>query len=383
MKTKYGMRFISKKDLRVYESDLFFAGDRATSFNFKSSVFQFTDVFDFSIGVPNGVARDIHSHDIVEFYFEVNGKKYNIGVGYIEDFQKSKSTQETMMSGNGRDLLGILQDRFFSKNLHSENIMIASLIKKTIKNEYIDNYTRNFKNRKGIVKPVSMYNGPFLSSSTSETSKAQILKKASSTILNLIYQDHDGFVVVRGKKTKPTSKGILKEGSSDVINLSISEKFSGAYSDATTFYNAAQSAVDNQSNSATSINYDKRIKGIVKKTFYDTFNVNDIKDFAGSITAEKRIKEVAEHELRISNRGLCSVVISTDRPYFIDKSSGEVIPYRQGDVWTIESNDKDLTSSSFPDGTNRLDFELSGIDVKNDSTGTNIELEFHLPETIV
>ncbi len=383
MSTKYGMRLISKKDFKVYDSELFFAGDNAPSFNFNSSMFRFTDVFDFSIGVPSGVARDVHSHDFVEFYFEVNSKKYNIGVGYIEDFQKIKRIQETTLSGNGRDLIGILQDRYFVKNLHSENIQIADLVKRIIKNEYIDSYTRIFKNRKGIIKPDNMYNGPFLSSSTAETSKAQILKKASSTTLNIIYQDHDGFVVVRGKRPKPKSKGVLKEGTSNVVALTIKEKYSEVYSDATTFYNAAQSSVDNQSNSSTSINYDKRIRSIIKKTFYDTFNVNDIKDFAGTLKAEQRIKQVADYNLRISNRGLCVPIISTDEPYYLDKSTGEIIPYRVGDIWTLESQDSDLTSSEFPNGTNRLDFELTGIDVKSDLAGSSIELEFNLPETIV
>jgi hypothetical protein len=351
----------------------------ASQINVKLNVFNFSDPFDISIQVPLDKKPKIKSHSFVEFFVDVNRAPFQIAAGYLEDFVTTSDSDKITMSANGKTLIGQLMNSNFKKTLYAENSELGSFINATVKGEYVEQYNK-LKGRSGMIIDNDYNRATFLASSDQFQMKGQIIERYCKLSCTLIYQDRLGRIVLTGNDhsfTQPLGRLIWAKNRSNIKSLNIRENFSETYSSATIFYTQSEAQTD--VNAAASVQYqntDPRVKGVISRPYYETFNVSDIQHFAGKITPEARMSQIARSSIRISNRKINQVIISTDTPYFFDTVKREFIPYELLQVWEIESDQNDLTDIDNPNGTNVVKMILTGIDYSATEDALDVQLQF-------
>lgn len=368
------MNLINRKTLENYPVQADFQ-----KINIKLNLFSFTDVFDLDAQVPLGEKPKITSHDFVEFSVDVNGKPFQVAVGYLEDFVSETSEDKYTMQANGKTLIGQLMNSNFKTTLYRKSIEMGPFIKEALRGEYIETYNK-LREHPGMIIDKKYNRNTFAARSEQNQMKGQIIERYAKLCCNLCFQDRLGRIVLVGsgfEMPKPKGRLISAKNRSNIHRITIRCSLSEVYSDATVFYVQAQNLADtNTTESIRHINSDKRVAGVVNRPFYEAFNVTDVADFAGTLGETAVMNKVARSAVRISNRKLNQVVISTSFPYFFDEVTKEFIPYELLQAWEIESDQNDLTDSKNPDGTNLVTMILTGIDYSGTDGELSVQLQF-------
>lgn len=384
MKIIPGINFINRKTGKSYSSSLL-PSESAPKFRFKTDMLNFSDVFEFKIGLPKGSTYDFGSHDFVEFFYNVNGKKYEIGVGYIEDFNDSESDSEITLTANGRDLMGRMIDVPFRKGLTVKDTNLLDIYLRLCADEYVHRYSQ-IKGKKGYIKADNIYDGKLLLSVRSDQLKGRVLQRYTNELaLNIAYVDEKGFINIRGRKPRPDSiKGTLTDSGDrpNVSLISVSQKLSSVYSDALIQYSAGEAnASDANKIGNPIVNQDQRVKGIVNRRFIEPINIPEARDFAGSVDPKARANQIANHKIRTSNRALSTVSVSSSLPFVLDRNN-EVTPFRIGDFWRLKSYRPKFRTSENPQGTSEVVMLLAGILYDLSEVKNSFELLFIEPDTV-
>lgn len=387
------INIISRKTGSVVSTGLFPEGS-VPDFNFKTDMFNFSDVFDFKVGFPKGADVNIKSHDFVEFgYFvkkdnsikDIESAKYQIGVGYICKFQDSESPTGITFNANGRDLLGRLIDVPFRKSLIVEKQTLTQIFSDICKGEYVESYAR-MNNRKGFISEDEAYKGVMLYKVSSEQLKGRILQRYTNELaLNVSYSDHNGIIVLRGRKKKATSlEGNLFDygNKKNISNIVVLNDYDSSFSDAVITYSSAEKNVSDANKIGNPIkNLDKRVDGIVDRRLIETINIGEAKDFAGNVDPKSRVNEIANHKIRISNRNLNSIAIQVNLPFVLN-DQGQIQFFRVGQFWRINSYRKKFKTSEKPEGVKAIEMLLAGINYSSSVNGHTFELLFVEPDTV-
>ena len=384
MKFQLGITFINRVTGKEYATRIMPKG-AVPSFRFKTDMLNFSDVFDFKIGLPKNETYDFGSHDFCEFFFIVNEQKIPIGVGYIEDFVDTEGVSQIIIATSGRDLMGRLVDVPFRKAIQVNELGLLDIYSRICSGEYVQRYAQ-IKGRKGYIKTNNHYTGKMLYAANSSQLKGRILQRYTNELaLNVAYSDENGFINIRGRQEKPdVIKGTLSEDgeSRNVSNISVSCKLSQAFSDAVILYNSTETNVADANKAGNPIeNSDPRVKGIVNRRFLETINIGEAKDFAGNKDPLKRANEVAWNKIRVSNRELNMVSVTSHLPFVLEKN-GEAIPFRLGDFWRLKSYRPKFRTKEHPEGEKEVVMLLAGVMYEITETGNVFELLFIEPDTV-
>lgn len=385
MKTVPVVKFISRTTGEEFNSEILPDGAQP-EYNFKTDIFNFSDVFDFKVGLNKEGIQNLKSHDFVEFGYTVDGKFFEVGVGYICKFQDSESDQGIELLGNGRDLLGRLIDSPFRKGVQVEKQTLRDIYLSICKGEYVEQYAQ-LKSRKGYIVPNDMYQGAMLFVTRSDQLKGRILQQYTNTLsLNIAYSNHLGQIVIRGRHRTVSDGEIMGTiydygDKQNVSKIVVNNDYDSAFSDAVIQYSSGEANVaDSNKTGNPIVNSDSRVKGVVNRRLIEALNVNEAKDFAGSVDPRQRVNELAYHKLRVSNRGLNSVGIQTNLPFMvIDK---KIVPLRIGQYWRLNSYRKKFKTNDHPDGTKEVVMLLSGISHSFSLSGFNFDLQFVEVDTV-
>ena len=175
--------------------------------------------------------------------------------------------------------------------------------------------------------------------------------------------------------------GILKKGS-NVDRLIVKQDYTNVFSDFTVFWTSAQAEQSkNTLASNTFKNSDPRVSHISKPGFL-TLNTSDLASLGGEVSASQRISDLAKSNIRKSNQNLNSAVVMTSDPFFT-KDDGTQVPFIQGQVWRLQSNEPEFKTRAQPTGTDSVDMLLSGINYNESLSGQEFQLNFIEGDTLI
>ena len=363
-----------------------------SSLNFSVDLFQFTDTFDFQIEVAPDEQFNVRSHDFVEFIVFENGvNRRQLGVGVIETLTKETNSTKVTLKANGRDLMGQFMTIPFNVQLKKEPLTLRRFVDKMIRGSYLEEYL-NFRNP-GLpkVRDLGSFQLKMLFMSDLEQKRAQIAQQYSELAINLIYMNHQGQVEILGRSgtfgsTAPATTrspiGILKKGE-NVESMTVVQNFTEVFSEFTLFYSSGEAIQDlNTQPGSKFINSDPRVSGHIFQPEFRTFNSTDLVTIGGGVNFTRRIRDVAKSLIRKSNRNLNSVVVTTSSPFFL-LADGTERAFHAGDLFILQSNEREFTSRSRPDGTDTVKMLLTGINYSQNESSLNVQLRFHEVDSLL
>lgn len=375
------LKFINRRTRKEY-----LVHPVAQMVNFRTEMFKFCSVFEFNIAVASEEDIDIASHDFVEFYYDINGKPHQLGIGYLEDFVDQTNAHRASFKANGKSLLGQLMNISFKVAIYSERTSLDQLFNRAASGEYVDTYNK-LKGRSGMIIDQKFDRSNFLARSDISQKKGQILENCGKLGCTLIFEDRLGRVVLLGKDFTPppiSGRFIYSKNKTNVLDLAIMKSYSEVLSSVTVFYTQSEALTNvNAVKDRTFQNTDPRINGIIQNTSTETLNVSDVAHFAGEITPEKRMEEIAKSTIRKSNRKINQVVVINDAPFFVDPITKVEKPFEIGQLWEIESDIKKLTSKEYPNGTNLVEMVITGLNYSGTESSTEVQIQLSEPDTLI
>lgn len=360
-------RFYSKESDSYYEENII-----PEKINFQTDIREFTGSLDLAYKISSeSDLRRVRSNDFVEFFFLLpSGKKHQIGVGFLEDYVRKTTATEMTASFNGRELIAQIMKPPFAKTQHFTAMTLFNFVDSAVKGEYVGQYCK-FKNISPVLG-IQNYKEKMRMSTDLTQTKGALIQQYADLAINLVYQNRLGQVVIYGGKNLNDSLGVLKKGH-NVLDMEVKGSYSKAISEVVTFFSSAQADLDsNKINSPTILNKDQRVRGKIYNPTYRTFSSNDLQVF--SVTPDVRIKQIANSILRQSNSNLSPVIVSVDRPYYLEE--GEAIAYECGQVWTLVSDIEEFETSEYPNGTSKVSMILAGIHYGQDEGSLSLQLLF-------
>ena len=358
--------------------------------NFTTDVRQFSGSFDLEMELGDGEEFDVQFHDFVEFWFTANGQKYQIGVGFLEDFVADDTPNSAIIHGNGREFTGQLINIPFRKQIISSGVAYETLLRNGIKQGYFQEYA-NFRNLSDVLSGPNRYAG-YLTVLTQQTMNVgAVLQEYGDLVLNVMYQNRLGQLEVYGRGTDAVKLpigsplGTLCEGFglTNISDISVRQNFSKVFSECTVFWQANQASVDTGNPTLASqrfTNADPRIAQIYQPQM-KIFSADDLANLAGGITAAQRVAQVAQSEIRKSMQNVNMVTVTTPYPYYTppvnqmgtNNPSTMIIPFEKQQLWRVRSQRRNLDSI----------MRLAGIHYAQDASQLDVQLQFVEPDTLV
>ena len=367
-----------------------------TNLNYNTSIRAFTDAFSLTVELTEDENFDIGSHDFVEFFFEMDNPadgfkaRHQIGVGFLEKFNKQTSAATSNIQANGRDLFGQFLFAPFTKPIAGQTKTLKTFINDVISGSYLDIYFGFRGDGKSKLVDKGLFSRTMLFRSDLEEKKGETLQKYAELAINLLYMNRLGQVEVIGKPGTTGSTagrlpnpvlGELKKGL-NIDDIVVIQDFTNVFSQFTVFWVSGQAEQSrNTLPSQTFTNDDPRVAHIDKPGFR-TFSMGELKDLGGSVNAINRLQDIAKSIMRKANAGINSVVVVTADPYFTN-ANGTQIPYVIGQKWRIRSNEAEFTSANQPKGTDSIEMILDGINYSQNPNNQQIQLRFVEEDTIL
>lgn len=367
MSTSIFVRYYDRRKKIYYETNL-----RPTSLNYQVDMQQFAGSFDMGLEIQTeSDLKDVRSQDFAELFFLLPDQtEHQIGVVYFDDNQKVTNAQGMTRNLNGLELLGQLMDNPFAVTKHSKNTTLSSFVLDAITGEYSGAYLK----MKGLspVVGIKNYRGPMRISTDLNQNKGPLLQRYADLAVNLIYQNRLGQVVIYGGTGDGESLGVIEKGV-NADSFTVSESYKGVYSEVVTLYASAQASQDkNKVNSPVVKNSDPRVKGILRRPLFKAFTSDQLQYV--NETPEERITKIAKSLIRKGNANLSKIQVDVQEPFFIAKD--KVIPFEQGQVWTLRSPEPELITKDNLDGAYENDYILSGIHYGQTEKDLSITLLF-------
>ena len=363
-----------------------------SSLNYSIDLFRFTDSFDFQIALAPDEDFNVRSHDFVEFVvFENETTKRQIGVGVIESITKETTATKRILKANGRDLLGQFITIPFNVQLKKEPLTMRRFVDRMIRGSYLEEYLNFRKPSLPKISDLGSFQLQMLFMSDLEQKKAQIAQQYAELAINLIYMNHQGQVELLGRagtfgSTAPARTrspiGILRKGE-NVESFIVLSNFTGVFSEFTLFYSSGEAIQDINTNPGSKfINTDPRVSGHIFQPEFRTFNTTDLVTLGGAVNFTRRIRDVAKSLIRKSNRDLNSVVATVSSPFF-SLADGTERAFHVGDLFVLQSNEREFTSRARPNGTDTVQMILTGINYSQNETSLGVQLRFHEVDTLL
>lgn len=367
-----------------------------TNLNYNTSLRAFTDAFSMTVELTKDENFNIGSHDFVEFFFEMDKpasgytKRHQIGVGFLEKFNRQTSPTTSNIQANGRDLFGQFLFAPFTKPIPGVTDTIIGFVNRVISTSYLKTYLSYRGEGKSRVVNKGAFTRTMLFRSNLEEKKGETLQKYAELAINLIYMNRLGQVEILGRPGTTGSSagslpntvlGELRKGS-NVDDMTVIEDYTNVFSEFTVFWVSGQ-AEQNRNNipGQTFVNDDPRVTHLDKPGFR-TFSMGELKDLGGSVNAINRIRDIAKSLMRKANANINAVVVVTSDPFFTN-DDGTQIPYIIGQKWRLRSNEAEFTSPNQPDGTDSVEMILDGINYSQSPQGQQIQLRFVEEDTIL
>lgn len=335
----------------------------------------FTDSFDFEVRFARDVVVDILSHDFVEYYFTLDGKKFQIGVGFLETCKSQASAEGYVLRGNGRDLLGQLIDIPFKRNLRQEQMSISRFLQtEALKDSYINEYL-SFRNRSNQVVDRGAYKGVLQFATTAEVKRGSVVQEYADLAMNEVYLDRMGRPTIYGRANSAdlqVPQTLSHEGDLNVIGLIKTDDFSKVYSEVTIAVVQAELNLDNSNlKSRLWKNTDTRVSHVYRP-YYKTYGTADLVKTGGTAGVELLQERLAKSIIRKGNQNIGSVVIRAAQPYYV-AVDGSKLPYEVGQNWSVKSTAFQIDKQ----------MKLVGIGYRQEPGNLDVQLAFVEPDTVV
>lgn len=350
----------------------------------------FCDSFDFDILFRFDDTIDLHSHDFVEFYFiePTTKKNFQVCCGYVEDFVKETTQNSLRFQANGRDFLGQLFNIPFLKAKPLDQTTVLSFLSTVINQKYYTNAAQQdtylaeylrINNRTKQIEDLGAATGALLVPNLSDSKVAPVLQQTLETVLNFIYQDRKGRVVVFGVDASGNNVHdtvvpytLSEFGDRNVKRFVLRENYSKVFSEVKIQYVGAENNLDYYATPSNSVfNSEKKARQIFQPEVR-TFQTANIVTTNGTIGIDQMRDAQAKSILRRSNQNLSQVNIQSTYPFYVP-ATGDVVPYEVNQVWRIYSK------------TNNIDTNMRLVSIHYNQTESelNCELGFVGVKTVV
>lgn len=317
-------------------------------------VTQLADTFDFEVKFRFGEKIDLRSHDFVEFYFILNGQRYQIGCGFLEDFVRTTEPNALIFQANGRNFMGQFFNLPFLKAKPIDTTTILSFCQKIVDQDlliggdrsgtYLKEYC-GFKRMPRTVVDLGSYVGAVNIPELSDSKIAPILQGITDEINNVVYQNRHGQLVIWGRGVNGANVDLNDMGlvltdsaNTNVLKFQLRENFSKVVSECKIMLVSGEGFLD----------YAATVSGVVQNTHpkakqifqpeIRTFQTGTLTNTAGGISPDKKRNMLAASIVRKSNQNLTKVVITTNRPYFLT-ADGQKIAYDVNQLWNVKSEE--------------------------------------------
>lgn len=348
----------------------------STTISFNTDMRQFTDAFDLEVEFKIEDKVKIMSHDFVEFFYEFSGQKFQVGVGFLEDFVETTSNSKISIQANGRDLLGQLINVPFSEQLHyNSGVSIEVFAQKSLTGSYVEQYLK-LKGMTGMVLNQGAFKGPLLIRTTADQKRGAVLQEYADEIaMNLIYLTRRGRMAIYGRDFRngvSTGKTLNHFGDKNVLDFVRRRNFSKVISEARVAYSGGEGNLDiNKMPSPVFKNTHPDVSHVYQP-FFKVFSSSDLVTLSGQYNVQDRIAAVAKSIIRKSNQNISPVVIKASNPFHTD-SFGVMTAYEVGQNWRIKSDVYDI---------NR-DMKLAGINYQQNPSSSEFQLMFVDIDTLI
>lgn len=346
----------------------------ASSLNFSTDVRQFSGAFDFEVELALNESFPIRSHDAVEFWFDLDGTKQQIGVGFIEDLCDDSDEKKTDFKANGRELIGQLNSLPFIVNSHFKGQTIEVFTRTALKDTYLRDYL-NFRGRTNYTNNQGAYDSPLLVVTNNFLKRGAVLQEYADLAINLIYQNPKGQLEIYGRQQATRPLGILTQasGKSNVRHIRRTNAFSKVISECTVMWATSEQDVDRNNLVSPKVkNTDPRIAHIYQPET-KVFSASDLLSLAGQQSASERINSVAKSIIRKSMANVDAFVVNCDEPFYTDPGTGVKTAFRSMQDWHIQDPVKKIDQVS----------RIAGIAYAQNSSESSIQLAFVDPDSLV
>lgn len=349
--------------------------------NYNFDVRRIANSFDIELSFGADETFPVKSHDFVEFFFMLDGAKYQIGCGFLEDFMIEDGVDSFVLRVNGRSQTGQLMLIPFKVQSHYASMQLFTFLSTALRDTYVADYAA-FRNLKQSIVDQGAYQGNLAVVTDMMRKRGAIVQEYADLALNLVYQNRLGQVVVYGRtadadgnfvKGKAVGTIIRSAGKSNVSRIIPRDDFSKVYSDFTVFYVAAEKNLDqNQMVSPLFQNTDPRVQHISNPGFR-TFSASDLISLSGTTNHAQRVAQVAKSEIRKSNQSLGAVVVVCDEPFITDPETGAKIPFEGMQIWRVVNDARGIDK----------EMVLASISYSQEPSGITVQLGFVEPDTLV
>lgn len=346
----------------------------ASSLTYNTDMRLFTDSFDFEVKFGRKQSVQINSHDFVEFYFLLDGVKFQVGVGFVETFKQHATADGYVFQGNGRDLLGQLIDIPFKEQLHWPGLTMKSFLPKALSNSaYVYEYL-NFRNRSIEIVDRGAYPSGMLFTSTAMVNRGAVIEEYAELAMNRVYLDRLGRVTVYGRANVAdlvVNETISHEGDLNTLDLVKTDDYSKVYSEVTIFVAEGEANLDlSKISSPLYKNTDPRVAHLYRP-YYKTMSSSDLVKLGG-VGVRSLQDRVAKSTIRKANQNIGSVQVRMAVPYYVNLS-GTKIPYEIGQNWNLKSDAFGINNQ----------MKLIGIGYRQEAHSLDVQLAFVEPDTVV
>jgi hypothetical protein len=336
---------------------------------------QLCDSFDFDVQFRFGSKIDLRSHDFVEFYTLINGQKFQVACGFLEDFTKDTSNNTHSFKANGRDFLGQLLSLPFLTAKPLDQTNLANFVNACLEGSYLLEYL-NIKGVGRSVVDLGSYKGPVNVPELSSAKRGPVLQQTADEVFNLVYQNRFGQVVIWGRESLnafDTGFTLNETKDENVVKFTIRENFSKVFSQVKLFYTGGEGNIDYKLTPSKELfNSEPKARQLFQPEVR-TFQSGTLVTTAGGADNNYEVKkdQLAASILRKSNQNLTQVVIKANRPFYTTPS-GEKVAYEINQLWGIKSQSFDLNEK----------MRLVGISYSQSNSDLDVELLFIGKDTL-
>lgn len=346
----------------------------ASSLSYSTDVRQFAGAFDFELALAGNEDFLPKSHDAVEFWVDVDGKRNQVGVGFLEDFADDSDEKGSDLKVNGRELLGQLINLPFKVHPHYKDQTLEVFTRFALDNTYLADYL-SFRGRSNRTVNQGAYDSSLLVVTNNFLKKGAVLQDYAELAINLIYQNPKGQVEIYGRQpdTRPLGTLMRAPGKSNIRHIRRADNFSKVYSECTVMWTTAEQAVDRNNLVSPLIkNTDPRVAHIYQP---DTkvFSASDLLSLAGKQDGEQRVRSVAKSAIRRSMANVGAVTVVTSEPFYTDPQTGTKTVFRTMQDWQIQDPAKGLDKT----------LRIAGIAYTQSYGDLSVQLAFVEPDTLV
>lgn len=345
---------------------------------------QLADTFDFEVKFRRGDKIDIRSHDFVEFYFLLNGQRFQICCGYLEDFVRTTDPSGLIFQANGRNFLGQFFNLPFLKARPIDTTTIPSFCQKIVEQSLIiggeasGTYLKEYLSLKGVKRLIvnlGAFDGAVNIPELSDAKIAPVLQSITEEVNNCVYQNRHGQLVIWGRSSlnsNDTGLTLTDWQNTTALNFQLRENFSKVISECKIMIVSGEANLD----------YTATVSGVVynshpkaKQIFQPevrTFQTGTLVNTAGGIGPDQKRNMLAASIVRKSNQNLTKVVIKTNLPYFV-AANGQKYAYDVNQLWNVKSETHGVDEK----------MKLSGIAYAQQADQLQVELCFIPKDSLV